>query len=319
MNTKSPFRIVLLALLLGGFCAVQAFDAEDYFGDPTLNLYSDDIGFCFRITITVRDENDKSVTVDTLFFGNVADRAEKYNPDINSELLEVQGTNFSYFWEAPNAKWMSCFYESEQNADWTLLIKNSGTLTVTRLGPADKVIPANAALNITAASQTGTTYAIVDNLSFAVLAGQTWNISYIHKVRSDIPKSVTYTFTPGWNLLSLPIVIYDKQPGENIGWDALLALRPLAFSGKTFVRCDDIGCGEAFWVFYKGQLADDDNKLTIAGFEPLPSEWPVPITTGWNFLGPRQGATNIFGWNNAGRSYQPIAEATDTTKGFWSR
>ncbi|NLF92874.1 MAG: hypothetical protein GX564_03215, partial [Oligosphaeraceae bacterium] len=289
----------------------EQFTAEGSFDDPTLDGYSADIGFCFGITIS--DENDH--IVDTLFFGNVAGRAEK--TDINIELHEDPWTDFSYFLDAPDDKWICCFYESAQNADWTLVINNSGTLTLTRLGPTDKVIPDNA-LSITAADQPGTTHAIADGLSFAVQAGQTWYISYIHTV----PKSVTYTFAPGWNLLSLPIVVYDKQPGGTPSWDALLALHPMTLSGNTFVHSDDIACGEAFWVFYtEGQLPD--NQLIVSGFEPLRSEWPAP-TPGWNFRGTKGEEdnnvyNNIYTWNNEAGLYKPDDATPGSELGFWSR
>jgi len=133
---------------------------------------------------------------------------------------------------------------------------------------------------------------------------------------------VTYNFTPGWNLLSLPIVVYDKQLGATPSWDALLALRPMTLSGKTFVNSDDIGCGEAFWVFYsEGQLPED--QLTVSGFEPLPSEWPAP-TPGWNFRGTKGEEdnnvyNNIYTWNNEAGLYKPDDATPGSELGFWSR
>ncbi len=317
MFNKSSYRtlISLALLILSGFFSAQAFEAGDYFGDATLNYYSADIGFCFRITV----EDDNLQIVDNLCFGNVANLAEKN--DINSELLEVSGTNFSHFLAA-NKKWQYRFYESKQDADWTLVILNSGTLTFTRLGPADKVIPTNATLTCAVNGQPDSPIDIVDGRTLAVSAGQTWNISYRHTVRSTTEKSVTYAFAPGWNLLSLPIVVYPDSRRENDNWDELLALRPLTLAGKTFVRSDDLRCGEAFWVFYKGQLSDSEDKLTIAGFEPLTSEWPKHTTNGWNFLGTvNQTATDIFSWNNSAERYQAatLTEAAAEEEGYWSR
>lgn len=122
----------------------------------------------------------------------------------------------------------------------------------------------------------------------------------------------------GWNLVSLPLQpdapgvedLFRRKLGPCWEWTA-----------GGFARVQVCTPNRGLWVYYR---ADVTEKIegTLVGDDP------IPVTQGWNLVGPHghaiwqpdgRGTTELVGWNADTGAYEWIAEGTrlEPTRAYW--
>ena len=268
------------------------------------------INLCFKIS-----SQTDTVSME-LLFGTCANAHAEVNTFLPPGT--VGGGNPVDFYFLHQAKaWDVFFTENQQPSEWTLVLNTPCILDFTLLGGTE---PVTGALEFFFGENKREDIGV--GSSFELAAGE-----YIIKFtpppeKSEEEAEVTYTFQPGWNLLHLPIVVYEDARRTDDNWDELndrndlISLPRMTLVGKTYVNGGEIRCGEAFWVFYQTGTFTD-NKLTVLGYEPLATEWSER-TAGWNFQGEQSDntASIIYQWSD--KKYQPIqASALSPEQGYW--
>jgi len=293
-------------MMICGFAHTQTL-LDEYYAEISENDNVKPINFCFKINSPTTD------VLMELLFGTCASSGIS---EANTTLPPgtVAGSNpVDFYFLYSSQAWDVFLTENNQTAEWILVVRTPCTLNFTLLGGA---VPGeggslklfngeNELLNIVGGAK-----------SNQLDAGQ-YTIKYIPAPeKSTVPADVTFTFHAGWNLLHLPIVVYEDTPRESDKWVELNALPRMTLSGRTYVKGGEIRCGEAFWAFYDGRYAEDNHALTVLGYEPLATDWPARHS-GWNFIGEKTNtgevADNTYEW--VGRYQIPIE--IDSSKGYW--
>jgi len=306
MNKTAIFSFIFL-MMICGLAWTEPTEMEDYFEDLQAIPEIQPIDFCVKI-----NSPTTGVSIE-LLFGTCADVSNVY---VRTDLPPgtVDGTNPVDFYILHAAKaWDVFFTENRKKTDWTLVIRTDCILHFTLLGGA---LP-GAGGSLKLYQGENELLNIFDGAESNQLAAGQYTIKYVPAPeKSTVEAEVTYTFQPGWNLLHLPIIVYEDTPREDDNWEELNALPRMTLSGRTYVKGGDIHCGEAFWVFYKdGDV--EGNTLRVLGYEPLATDWPVRHS-GWNFTGEKKNTdevpANTYGW--AADRYQ-VPEEIDSSKGYW--
>lgn len=306
MINKTSSLCIVLFILICGLARTQT-QLDGYYADLSQKEKVKPIDFCFKINSPTPDVS-MEILFGTCASGGISEANTTLPPGT------VGGSNpVDFFVLHSSQAWNVFFTENRQQAEWIIVVNTPCTLNFFLLGG---VAPGEGGSLEFFQGETKRGDIVAAGSSFTIIVPGQYTIKYIPAPeKSTVTADVTFTFQPGWNLLHLPIVLYSDQRRENgnDNWDALLNLRPMTLSGRTYVKGGEIRCGEAFWVFYKnGYIAG--NTLIVKGYIPLARDWPAR-RTGWNFTNTEQVSANIYEW--AGRYQSPAT--IDSKKGYWIR